>query len=766
MRKIPSRFLRLILCTVLIILVGTAALPFAAHAQISDPPPGVEDPGTPPPARPAVSREPDVQPPDPTDEIPASLLPSGGNEPLVPYLPPSGENLDQPDPSLESIIPFGGGGCTPPPGEWKQAAPLSSPGYGQAVASDGVYVYAAGGDFGAGSSNQFYRFNPRTNTWDTLAPLPTAVNTGLMVYAEGRLYVLGGYITASEATDMVQIYAIAQGTWSTAAPLPGVRAFLAGGYSQGKIYAAGGVDSVSSTTARLTTWEYSINANTWSAKTNLPAEVSGAGSAVINGYLYLFGGRNSVGTTHNKVYEYNIALNSWLEKAPLPTAVNYPGTAVYGERAWVFGGGDPFTGLTNTQIYDPASNLWSSGPVLNVGRSFQGGAVVRNKIVSVGGYTTSSSSNFVEVATQNPIRVLIVYSDDHTPPTDLQFSLLAQPGIGQVDTFDAQSATPTLAQLLAYDVVVPFSNSYFASAEAMGNVLADYQDGGGIVVAFAFDWLSSYGIAGRWLSGGYTPFNSTTTSVFTNVSLGTIHRAGHPLMAGVSTLGVYHHLSLTLAPGASVVASWNDGQPLLAYKGRAVGINAYVGSYNGIWSGDFASIIANAGYMLRRANGSCASLVCQGPTIIHDSISVTDAVQTGRLNRYDPPPTCAAPNTCPLSFDTVSRHFDLYSFWNNTNATQCVKVTLDAGSCSTGQNVQSSAYLDYYDAANLCTNYLSDIGATPLSSKAYSFEVPAWRNYIIVVNEAFSGSYCPAYTLTVAPSTCPIKEVNLPVILR
>ena len=70
--------------------------------------------------------------------------------------------------------------------------------------------------------------------------------------------------------------------------------------------------------------------------------------------------------------------------------------------------------------------------------------------------------------------------------------------------FDGFSGTPTLAQLEQYDIVVAFSNNAYNDAVAMGNVLADYADAGGIVVGLAFDWSGSpLGLDGRWITGGY-----------------------------------------------------------------------------------------------------------------------------------------------------------------------------------------------------------------------------------------------------------------------
>src|SRR5690349_15806099 len=84
------------------------------------------------------------------------------------------------------------------------------------------------------------------------------------------------------------------------------------------------------------------------------------------------------------------------------------------------------------------------------------------------------------------IRILIVHADTANPPNTLRAQLLALPGVTAVDLFDGQAGTPTLAQLQQYTVVVPMSNFPFADSTTLGNNLADYLDGGGIVVAQTF----------------------------------------------------------------------------------------------------------------------------------------------------------------------------------------------------------------------------------------------------------------------------------------
>src|SRR5439155_5863591 len=191
-------------------------------------------------------------------------------------------------------------------------------------------------------------------------------------------------------------------------------------------------------------------------------------------------------------------------------------------------------------------------------------------------------------------RILIAHADGATAPNTLRNQLLALPGVATVDIFNAGSGTPTLAQLQQYDAVVVFSNFSFLDPIALGNNLASYEDGGGVVVAFNFAWgTGNAAIQGRWLSGGYSPYNSPGTNNFANGTLGT-YTVGHPLMQGVAALNAVYRMSMTLTSGATQVAAWNDGPSLIAYKGRAIGVSAYVGDAAGNWSGDFGKVVVNA----------------------------------------------------------------------------------------------------------------------------------------------------------------------------
>jgi len=182
-------------------------------------------------------------------------------------------------------------------------------------------------------------------------------------------------------------------------------------------------------------------------------------------------------------------------------------------------------------------------------------------------------------------QVLIVYADSEGPPTQLQSQISAEPGVTTVDLFDAAAGTPTLGQLQQYDIVVPFSNSTFLDSNAIGNNLADYVDGGGIVVQYGFAHYGPnqpFGINGRWVTDNYNPYNYSTNLEFNAFSLGTFN-AGHPLMAGVTTLNSNFANIVTPAAGATEVAQNNLGNSLVAFRPvtgghTTVGVNPYGGA--------------------------------------------------------------------------------------------------------------------------------------------------------------------------------------------
>jgi hypothetical protein len=207
--------------------------------------------------------------------------------------------------------------------------------------------------------------------------------------------------------------------------------------------------------------------------------------------------------------------------------------------------------------------------------------------------------------------VLIAYADyNGRQPTELRDEILADRDVSAVDLFDARVGTPTLAQLQQYDIVIAFNNGSLADGTTLGDNLADYVDGGGVVVQCAMSFYGptpSGSINGRWLTGNYNPYNYSTDGISSEFG-GYILHPEHPLMADVTVLQCSFVQVVTPAAGATrVAAALPGGYELVAYRPvsgghTTVGITAFLGNTG--HSGDWGKLIVNAGRWLLPCGGT------------------------------------------------------------------------------------------------------------------------------------------------------------------
>ncbi len=183
-------------------------------------------------------------------------------------------------------------------------------------------------------------------------------------------------------------------------------------------------------------------------------------------------------------------------------------------------------------------------------------------------------------------------------PKRLAGQVAAFPDVAAVDLVSTGEgkggATPTAAQLAGYDLVVSIGDGNYIDSIGWGNALADYADGGGVVVATAYDTWEDSDPLGRFATGGYLPVTLGDNSNAARL-LGAFDPA-NPLMQGVGSLFSKTNTTNQLVPGASLVATWNDGTIAVARKARVVAITGYIGDAYGeaFWSGNYGRLIVNA----------------------------------------------------------------------------------------------------------------------------------------------------------------------------
>ncbi len=106
-------------------------------------------------------------------------------------------------------------------------------------------LYLAGGNstsnLSAGVSGVLEAYTPSTNTWTTLAPMPTARAGAASLVSNGLLYVIGGSGAGGTQLATVEVYNPATNSWRTLTPMFTARTGLAGGVIKGVLYAVGGL---------------------------------------------------------------------------------------------------------------------------------------------------------------------------------------------------------------------------------------------------------------------------------------------------------------------------------------------------------------------------------------------------------------------------------------------------------------------------------------------------------------------------------------------
>ena len=99
---------------------------------------------------------------------------------------------------------------------WHDAPAIPFPGDHLGAVTDGTYAYAIGGRNlkSSDNNNHLQRFDPATNTWTQLTPLPVANSDMGAVYVDGQIVTFGGE-NAFSVFNTVRSYNVATKTWST-----------------------------------------------------------------------------------------------------------------------------------------------------------------------------------------------------------------------------------------------------------------------------------------------------------------------------------------------------------------------------------------------------------------------------------------------------------------------------------------------------------------------------------------------------------------------
>jgi N-acetylneuraminic acid mutarotase len=310
-----------------------------------------------------------------------------------------------------------------PTSPWKKAAPFPEADeelYG--VAANGkLYVMGGWGDGKARGAN--YEYDPATDKWTKKQPMPRPAHHAALAAVNGKIYVFGGFVAPANTAvpvgaawePIADAYEFnpATDSWKPLPPLPGKRGSAIAAEVGGKIYVIGGATTMEGSKdpfftafgpARVlgTNEVYDPATNKWESRNPMSVPRNHAFSGVVNGKIYVIGGRTGHGfilsaTNTNVVEEYDPVSNMWsIPKERMPTARSGGASGTDGRRIYVAGGEVTTTALVGAyravEAYDPATNSWTALPSMPMPRHGVAGAVIGNRFHLVSGMIQSAGA--------------------------------------------------------------------------------------------------------------------------------------------------------------------------------------------------------------------------------------------------------------------------------------------------------------------------------------------------------------------------------------
>src|SRR4029453_15844950 len=310
-----------------------------------------------------------------------------------------------------------------PTSPWKKGAPFPEPDeelYGVAV-NGKLYVIGGWGEGKARGVN--YEYDPAPARGTQKSPMPRPAHHAAVAAVNGKIYAFGGFVAPANTAiplgaawePIADAYEFNPATdaWKPLAPLPGKRGSAIAAEVGGKIYVIGGATTAAGSkdsfftafgpaSVLATKHVYDPATNKWESRNPMSVPRNHAFSGVVNGKIYVIGGRTGQAfilsaTNTDVVEEYNPASNMWsIPKERMPTARSGGASGTDGRRIYVAGGEVTTTELVGAfravEAYEPATNSWMTLPSMPMPRHGLPGAVIGNRFHLVSGMIQSAGA--------------------------------------------------------------------------------------------------------------------------------------------------------------------------------------------------------------------------------------------------------------------------------------------------------------------------------------------------------------------------------------
>lgn len=247
---------------------------------------------------------------------------------------------------------------------WFNGAPLPRGANHVAVVAEGGRVYALGGftEQNRNADTNAYAYDVASDRWARIAPLSRPRGAAAAVALNGRIHLIGGASDPKLERASVgwhEAYDPASDSWSVLKPLPGARDHVGCVAAENRIHVVGG---------RFNTFEYNTalhhvylpDRDTWEERAPMPTARSGHGLVIYRDRYFAMGGEAGIvdrgRITQAKVFgqmeSYDPKSDSWQSHAAMPTPRHAVAATVLGDWIYVAGGGAVTGGAVQSAVHE------------------------------------------------------------------------------------------------------------------------------------------------------------------------------------------------------------------------------------------------------------------------------------------------------------------------------------------------------------------------------------------------------------------------------
>jgi hypothetical protein len=230
------------------------------------------------------------------------------------------------------------------------------------------FVEAGGRLFLAGGDRRQQAYDPRSERWLDVAPLPQRLDHVQGVAIDGRVYYVGGLTGwPGPAVGTVDVYDPAADAFTRRAAMERPRGAGGVAVAGGRIYYLGGLSD-----GEAVPWAdvYDPANDRWERLPDMPRARDHFQSVVVGDRIYAIGGRDSdIGREIAETDAFDVSAGRWVTGlAPIPTRRGGYAAAVVDEEILVIGGETARGALATVEAYRPDADAWRRLPPMTTAR--------------------------------------------------------------------------------------------------------------------------------------------------------------------------------------------------------------------------------------------------------------------------------------------------------------------------------------------------------------------------------------------------------------